>query len=164
MLAESSSSITQSSYACACSSPAASVGMDGGSCSTNRHSTPRQCGPRCHTRATPHKCVSDLGLTMKMLRPAMAEFIAERAEHFKSFLTDKQRTPRRWHKLIEDIWYTAGAARRWSEELEIAVLASMFQCPIQCITSRQGDYDDLVTAAPDTQLGTWWSHMPLVLS
>ena len=95
-------------------------------------------------------------LTMEFLRPEMAKFIADRPDYYKSFLTDC--TPERWRQLLADIRYTEGPAKRWGEELEVAVLTGMFQCNIQDITSRQGDYDAMITADHDKRLARWWTQ------
>jgi len=94
---------------------------------------------------------------MQDLRPVMATFIGDKAEYFKQFLTDEESKPVAWRRLLFDIRHSDGGARRWGGDLEISALSCMFQCPIQYITSRQGDaYEGLVIIQHNTSLHKWW--------
>ena len=73
----------------------------------------------------------------------MATFIEDKAGYFQEFLTDEEREPDAWRGLLYDIRHSD--ARRWGGDLKISALSCMFQCPVQYITSRQGDaYEGLV--------------------
>jgi len=97
------------------------------------------------------------GQTLQVMRPAMAAFIEDKAEYFREFLTDEEREPVTWRRLLSDIWHSVGDARRWGGDLEISALSCMFQCPIQYITSRQGDASEgLVIIQHNASLPGWW--------
>ena len=95
---------------------------------------------------------------MQKLRPDMADFIRDKADYFKQFLTAQQCEPPAWKRLIADIRHTVGDAKRWGGDLEISVLSCMFQCPIQYISSRLGAvFDEIITTEPNKSLGKWWT-------
>jgi len=89
----------------------------------------------------------------------MADFIRNKADYFKQNLTAEQSASPEWKKLLADIRHTVGDYKRWGGDLEISALSCMFQCPIQYISSRQGDvFDELVTTEPNESLGGWWKR------
>jgi len=68
----------------------------------------------------------------------MAAFIGDKADYFKQFLTNEEREPAAWRRLLSYIGHTVGDARRWGGDIKISALSCMFQCPIQYISSHQG--------------------------
>jgi len=97
------------------------------------------------------------GQTMQVLRAAMAALIGGKAEYFQQFLIAEDRKRKSWKRFLSDIRHSVGNAKRWGGDLEISALSCMFQCPIQCITSRQGhEFDGLVTMKPNASLHGRW--------
>ena len=70
------------------------------------------------------------GQTMQVLHPAMAAFIEDKAEYFKEFLTDDEREPVVWRRLLSNIRHSVGDVRRcgviWKFLLCLACFNALF--------------------------------------
>ena len=80
---------------------------------------------------------STTGLRPRVQGSNPATTLSAQAEYFKQFLTVEEHESKAWKGLLADIRHSVGNAKRWGGDLEISALSTMFQCPIQYVTSRK---------------------------